>query len=85
MQTTEPKQEYFPLTFPDLKVPGTQDVFILLQYGITSSKEITWNYEDNTFEVFNAIDGTVETLTQKELLASNIGRALRAGALYKRN
>ena len=62
----------------------TKDFFILLNYGLRSSKAISFD-GDNTFYVLNEIDGTEQELTEQELMDSditNIGKAINNGAFY---
>lgn len=58
------------------------DFFILLNYGLRSSKRIWWN--GTHFLILNHIDGTEQKLTESELFTlSNIGVAIEKGACYK--
>lgn len=62
----------------------TKDFFILLNFGLRSSKAISFD-GDNTFYVLNEIDGTEQELTEQELMNSditNIGKAINNGAFY---
>ena len=62
----------------------TKDFFILLHFGLRSSKAISFD-GDNTFYVLNEFDGTEQELTEQELMDSditNIGKAINNGALY---
>lgn len=62
----------------------TKDFFILLNFGLRSSKAISFD-GDNTFYVLNEIDGTEQELTEQELMSSdltNIGKAINNGAFY---
>ena len=62
----------------------TKDFFILLHFGLRSSKAISFD-GDNTFYVLNEIDGTEQELTEQELMSSditNIGKAINNGAFY---
>lgn len=66
----------------EIKTIRQHDVFLSLAGGaVRSSKDIYFN--GNTFEVFHSISGTMETLTEKKLLESNIGIALTNGCLYR--
>ena len=59
--------------------------FILLNCGFTSSKDIFFGDEPDTYFVINEIDDTEETLTREQLFdknCTNIGEALKSGALY---
>lgn len=58
------------------------DFFILLNYGLRSSKRIWWN--GTHFFILNNIDDTEEKLTPEQLYTeSNIGKAINVGSLYK--
>lgn len=62
----------------------TKDFFILLNYGLRSSKAISYD-GSSTFYVLNEIDGTEQELTEQELMNSditNIGKAINNGAFY---
>lgn len=62
----------------------TKDFFILLNFGLRSSKAISFD-GDNTFYVLNEIDDTEQELTEQELMNSditNIGKAINNGAFY---
>lgn len=61
---------------------GKSDFFIALLGGaLRSSKYLTWDGVD-TFYLLHYIDDYEEVLTEEELMKSNIGEALRHGALY---
>lgn len=62
---------------------GHFDGFILLNGGLRSSKDISYIEDEDKWEVWHMIDGSVEQLTDQELLDSFIGEALRKGALYE--
>ena len=58
------------------------DFFILINYGLRSSKRIWWN--GTYFLVYNFIDDSEQKLTPEELYTkSNIGVAIERGACYK--
>ena len=62
----------------------TKDFFILLNFGLRSSKAISYD-GSSTFYVLNEIDGTEQELTEQELMDSditNIGKAINNGAFY---
>lgn len=62
----------------------TKDFFILLNFGLRSSKAISYD-GSSTFYVLNEIDDTEQELTEQELMNSditNIGKAINNGALY---
>jgi len=60
------------------------DFFILLNQGVISRKRISYDAEEKKFFIFNLIDETEQELTETELFteATNIGKALKLGALY---
>lgn len=61
-----------------------KDFFILLNYGLRSSKVMSYD-GDNTFYVLNEIDDTEQELTEQELMnndLTNIGKAINNGAFY---
>jgi hypothetical protein len=76
-------------SIPQLKKMTTRKqirCFIQLYYGARSAKLIRYNPLDGLFRVVNEIDNTHQELTAEELMDSrrtNIGQALKAGALYK--
>lgn len=62
----------------------TKDFFILLHFGLRSSKAISFD-GDNTFYVLNEIDDTEQELTEQELMnndLTNIGKAINNGVFY---
>ena len=61
------------------------DLFIVLNYGLRSSKSIYWDEDTGQFEVFHSIDGSIESLTEIQLMnpnRTNIGKAMKQGALF---
>lgn len=58
------------------------ECFILLNFGIRSSKEISLN-ENNDYNIYNEIDDSEETIVHSQLMSSFIGKAISKGALYK--
>ncbi|MCQ2960630.1 MAG: hypothetical protein MJ198_10680 [Bacteroidales bacterium] len=63
-----------------------KEFFILLNYGLRSSKTISYDKEKNIFWIFNEIDGTECSLTEEELKdedITNIGKAINLGAFYQ--
>ena len=66
---------------------GNNDFVIALNYGLISSKHITM-YKTRTtkktkFSVFNGIDGSIQSLTAKQLMDkswTNIGEAMKKKA-----
>jgi hypothetical protein len=62
----------------------TKDFFILLNFGLRSSKAISYD-GSSIFYVLNEIDGTEQELTEQELMngdITNIGKAINNGAFY---
>ena len=62
------------------------EFFILLNYGLRSSKDIVWDAEAKRFHIFNHIDQTEQHLTERQLMderLTNIGYAMKRGALFK--
>jgi hypothetical protein len=67
-----------------LAVDGA-DFYIALNFGLKSSKTITYIPGNNTFEIFNDIDGSFDILTEEELFNqtyTNVGYALENNALF---
>ncbi len=58
------------------------ECFVLLNFGIRSSKDISLN-ENNDYLVYNEIDDSEETIVHSKLMSSFIGKAISKGALYK--
>jgi hypothetical protein len=58
------------------------ECFVLLNFGIRSSKDISLN-ENNDYQVYNEIDDSEETIVHSKLMSSFIGKAISKGALYK--
>lgn len=57
------------------------DCFVLLNYGLRSSKEITFNdYGD--YCVYNECDDSEEIIPHDSLMSSFLGEAINKGALY---
>ena len=62
----------------------TREFYIQLNYGLRSSKAISYDGDD-TFYVLNEIDGTEQELTGQELMdgdITNIGKAIENGSFY---
>ena len=62
------------------------EFFMLLRFNIRSTKWIEWNEQNKVFNVINFIDGSEQTLTEKQLMDqewTNIGNAISCGWLYK--
>lgn len=58
------------------------DCFVLLNFGIRSSKNISLN-ANGDYEVYNEVDDSEETIVYSRLMDSFIGEAISKGALYK--
>ena len=57
------------------------DCFVLLNYGLRSSKSIT--YDGDNYYIYNEIDDTEETIPHDKLMDSSpIGEAIKKGVLY---
>ena len=62
------------------------EFFILLKFNLRSTKWIEWDAQNKVFNVINFIDGSEQTLTEKQLMDqewSDIGHAINCGWLYK--
>lgn len=66
------------------KVEGNYplECFVLLNFGIRSSKDISLN-ENNDYHIYNEIDDSEETIVHSQLMNTFIGEAISKGALYK--
>ena len=65
---------------------GGAEYFILLRFNLRSTKWIEWDAQNKVFNVINFIDGSEQTLTEKQLMDrgwTNIGHAINSGWLYK--
>ena len=65
---------------------GGAEYFILLRFNLRSTKGIEWDAQNKVFNVINFIDGSEQTLTEKQLMDqewSDIGHAINCGWLYK--
>ncbi len=63
---------------------GGAEFFIVLRYGVRSSKHIELA-KRNKFWVLNYIDSSTHTLSEKQLFDrafTNIGAAMKVGAFY---
>ena len=58
------------------------ECFVLLSFGLRSSKDISLN-ENNDYHVYNEADDSEETIIHSQLMSSFIGEAISKGALYK--
>lgn len=61
---------------------GGLHCFIALNFNCKSSKVIRFDGR-TSYYVENYIDGTEDIFTKKQLLESNVGKALKKGALYQ--
>jgi hypothetical protein len=66
---------------------GQGEFFILLNGGLRSSKDITYDGLDkkgrHIFEIFHSIDGSIQRLRGDKLLnETNIGEAIRKNAFF---
>ncbi len=62
------------------------EFYVLLNYGLRSSKTIYFNTKTKRFSVLNEIDGTRQSFTEKSIFneeRTNIGKAIKQGAFYK--
>jgi hypothetical protein len=66
----------------DLKEDHTLHCFVRLNFGLRSSKEISFN-ANGDYSIFNEIDGSEETIEHDNLMSTFIGEALEKGALYE--
>jgi hypothetical protein len=58
-------------------------IFILLQFGIRSSKDISYSTEKKLWSIYNNIDDTEQVLNDKELEEdTSIIKALNNNALF---
>lgn len=64
---------------------GMAEFFITLNFGLRSSKRITYFPDTNTFDVHNEIDDSYEEdLTEEQLInETHIGLAIENGAFFK--
>ena len=63
---------------------GGAEYFILLRFNLRSTKWIEWDAQNKVFNVINFIDGSEQTLTEKQLMDqewTNIGHAIYCGWL----
>lgn len=60
------------------------ECFILLNFGLRSSKDIEYDESSDAWNILNHIDDTEQVVSTKELSEkTNIIEALEKGALYK--
>lgn len=63
----------------------TNDFFILLNFGMRSSKNISYDSSTDTFYILNEIDDTEQELNSETIMDeeyTNIGKAIKCGAFY---
>ena len=63
----------------------TKDFFIQLNFGIRSSKNISYNKDTDTFYILNEIDDTKQELNSQTIMDedyTNIGKAITLGSFY---
>ena len=63
----------------------TKAFFIQLNFGIRSSKNISYNKDTDTFYILNEIDGTEQELNSQTIMDeeyTNIGKSITLGAFY---
>ena len=63
----------------------TKEFFIQLNFGIRSSKNISYNKGTDTFYILNEIDGTEQELNSQTIMDeeyTNIGKAITLGSFY---
>lgn len=58
------------------------ECFVLLNFGLRSSKDISLN-ENNDYHIYNEADDSEETIVHSQLMSSFIGEAISKGVLYK--
>lgn len=64
----------------------TTEFFIQLNFGIRSSKAISYNEDTDTFYVLNEIDDTEQELNSEQMMDedyTNIGKAIKFGSFYR--
>lgn len=65
-------------------VEGGALFYIVLKYGLKSTKRIDWDPECRSFCILHEVDGIHEDLTEQELATkTNIVNAIRKGAFFK--
>lgn len=63
----------------------TKDFFILLNFGMRSSKNVSYDSSTDTFYILNEIDDTEQELNSETIMDeeyTNIGKAIKYGAFY---
>lgn len=58
------------------------ECFVLLNFGLRSSKDISLN-ENHDYHVYNTVDDSEEIIVHSQLMNSFIGEAISKGVLYK--
>ena len=66
----------------ELIAEGREDYFLLLQGGLKSSKNISYDRDTDTFSIFHLIDGTDERLNGERFRQSRIRDAIQIGAFF---
>lgn len=61
---------------------GRENYFLLLQGGLKSSKNITYDSYTDTFWIFHFIDGTDERLNTERFRRSRMRDAIQIGAFF---
>lgn len=65
-------------------VEDGEEFYILLNYGVRSSKRIEWDEPSQSFCIVNEIDDTHQDLTEQELATkTNIVKAIERRAFFK--
>ena len=86
MKSQRPQKIYSQKELDDLikNVKGGYplECFVLLNFGLRSSKDISLN-ENNDYHVYNEADDSEEIIVHSKLMSSFIGEAISKGALYK--
>ncbi len=65
---------------------GGVEFFITLNFGLRSYKRVAWDEKRKRFKIVNHIDGSRESLTEKQLMDrayTNIGYAIKLGSLFQ--
>lgn len=63
----------------------TKDFFIQFNFGVRSSKNISYNKDTDTFYILNEIDDTKQELNSEQMMNkdyTNIGKAITFGSFY---
>ena len=63
----------------------TKEFFIQLNFGIRSSKNISYNKDTDTFYILNEIDDTEQELNSQTIMDeeyTNIGKSITLGSFY---